>query len=66
MNSGGSTRLGYWAMALLALLLQSCSAAKVVDVKSPCVSGEEGPCGPRKPVNEWWLRGLRQETLDLG
>ena len=26
---------------------------KVIDIKSPCVSTEDGPCGPRKPVNVW-------------
>ena len=35
------------------LCLNSCVSTKVVDVKSPCVSGEDGPCGPRKPVNTW-------------
>jgi hypothetical protein len=29
---------------------------KVVDVKSPCVSSEDGPCGPKKPINDWWLK----------
>ncbi|MDR2760420.1 MAG: hypothetical protein LBB09_01060 [Rickettsiales bacterium] len=36
-------------------VLQSCVGAKVVDVKSPCVSIDGGPCGPRKPVNTWLL-----------
>ena len=35
------------------LLIQSCVNTKVVDVKSPCVSGKNGPCGPRIPVNTW-------------
>ena len=38
---------------LVFLFIQSCAATKVVDVKSPCVSGEDGPCGPRRPVNTW-------------
>ncbi|MFM7620131.1 MAG: lipoprotein [Alphaproteobacteria bacterium] len=29
---------------------------KVVDIKSPCVSLEGGPCGPKKPINDWWLK----------
>lgn len=32
----------------------SCSS-KVVDVKSPCVSTDDGPCGPKKSINNWWL-----------
>lgn len=38
---------------LIFITLQSCVNTKVVDVKSPCVSGEDGPCGPRIPVNTW-------------
>lgn len=34
-------------------LVQSCARSKVVDVKSPCVSGENGPCSVRKPINTW-------------
>jgi hypothetical protein len=29
----------------------------VIDVKSPCVSTEDGPCGPKRPVNDWWIKG---------
>ncbi|MBU6139974.1 MAG: hypothetical protein KGP29_00250 [Proteobacteria bacterium] len=32
---------------------------KVIDIKSPCVSTEDGPCGPKKPVNEWWLKNYK-------
>lgn len=41
---------------LLATLLctMSCST-KVIDIKSPCVSTEEGPCGPKRSVNDWWI-----------
>ena len=35
------------------VLIQSCARSKVVDVKSPCVSGEDGPCSIRKPINTW-------------
>lgn len=35
------------------LVLQSCTSNKVIEVKSPCVSGEDGPCGKRKPINTW-------------
>lgn len=39
----------------LITLIASCSRSKTVDVKSPCVSNEDGPCGPKKPINDWWL-----------
>jgi hypothetical protein len=35
--------------------IASCSS-KVVDVKSPCVSTEDGPCGPKQPINDWWMK----------
>lgn len=38
---------------LVFILTQSCTTTKVIDVKSPCVSGEDGPCGPKIPVNTW-------------
>ncbi len=39
---------------LLALTI-SCSS-KTVDIKSPCVSLEGGPCGPKRSVNDWWMK----------
>ena len=33
----------------------SCSS-KAVAIKSPCVSLEGGPCGPKKSINDWWLK----------
>ncbi len=38
--------------------IASCST-KVIDVKSPCVSNEDGPCGPKKPINDWWLKNSK-------
>jgi hypothetical protein len=38
----------------------SCSS-KVVDIKSPCVSEESGPCGLKKPINDWWLKNSSQK-----
>ncbi|MDR2526290.1 MAG: hypothetical protein LBC92_00240 [Rickettsiales bacterium] len=35
------------------LILQSCTANRVIEVKSPCVGAEGSPCGPRIPVNTW-------------
>ena len=37
-------------------LVSSCASHKVVDIKSPCVSTKDGPCGPRKSINEWWIK----------
>ena len=37
------------------LFAASCSS-KVIDVKSPCVSNDDGPCGPKKSINEWWIK----------
>jgi len=34
----------------------SCASKKYVDVKSPCASSFGGPCGERKPVNDWWIK----------
>ena len=38
--------------------LTSCKS-KVIDIKSPCVSLEEGPCGPKKSINDWWLKNQK-------
>ncbi|MFC1659674.1 type IV secretion system protein VirB7 [Pseudomonadota bacterium] len=37
------------------VMVQACSTGKTIDIKSPCVSGEDGPCGPRKSINDHWL-----------
>lgn len=39
---------------LLSMPLAGCSGERQ-DMKSPCVGLEDSPCGPRKPVNQWWL-----------
>jgi hypothetical protein len=39
----------------LALILISSCSTKVMDIKSPCVSKDDGPCGPKKSINDWWL-----------
>jgi len=46
---------------IISLILSSCST-KVVDVKSPCVSASDGPCGPKKPINDWWLRDYHKQA----
>jgi len=47
----------------LTFFMSSCSN-KVVDVKSPCVSNNDGPCGPKKPINDWWLKDYKKHTLN--
>jgi hypothetical protein len=42
-------------LILLALgLLAACSTPHT-DMKSPCAGNDGSPCGPRRPVNDWWL-----------
>jgi hypothetical protein len=40
----------FLTLTLLFSFIVSCSSNDE-DLKSPCVSLEEGPCGPKKPVN---------------
>ena len=40
------------SILLLSLFTLSCSNSNE-DLKSPCVSSEEGPCGVKKKVNVW-------------
>ena len=47
----------------LFLGLTSCTN-KVVDIKSPCVSSEDGPCGPKKPINDWWIKDNKKHHLN--
>ena len=42
-------------IVFLPLTIASCTVGKVMDIKSPCVSTNDGPCGPKKPINDWWL-----------
>ncbi len=43
------------SLIFLILIISSCSTSNMIDVKSPCVSGKKGPCGPKIPVNDWWI-----------
>lgn len=43
-------------LIILALTFMTSCSKKVIEVKSPCVSAKDGPCGPRVPVNDWWLK----------
>lgn len=52
----------YLFIAISLLLFCSC-ANRVIDVKSPCVSSKKGPCGPKKPINDWWLKDLSQNQI---
>lgn len=47
------TMLKYFIFLCTFLTLQSCTANRVIEVKSPCVSGQDGPCGPKRYINTW-------------
>ncbi len=40
------------------LFISSCSH-KMIEVKSPCVSTQDGPCGPKTPINSWWINNSK-------
>ena len=40
-------------ITLFLALIVSCSSGTDEDLQSPCVSAKEGPCGPKKPINNW-------------
>lgn len=42
----------------LLMLISSCKN-KTIDIKSPCVSTDDGPCGTKKPINDWWLKNSK-------
>ena len=46
----------------LVTALSSCTGSKTLDIKSPCVSTDDGPCGPRKPVNGWLLKNNKMNS----
>lgn len=48
---------------LFIVLLSSSCTKRVIDVKSPCVSKENGPCGPKMPINDWWLKNSQQYKI---
>lgn len=35
--------------------LSACTSKKNKDLVSPCAGAEGSPCGPKRPVNDWWL-----------
>ncbi len=49
-------------IALISITSTSCKS-RVVDVKSPCVSLEDGPCGVKKPINDWWLKDMKNTQI---
>ncbi len=53
-KSSNAIKTAFCLMFLMAMTA-NCSK-KVVDIKSPCASNDGGPCGPRKPINDWWLK----------
>lgn len=52
-------------LALALFVLVSACATKAIDIKSPCVSKEDGPCGPKRPINEWWLKNSKNPNIDI-
>lgn len=46
-------------LLLATVLLVSSCTSKVIDIKSPCVSNDDGPCGPKKPINDWWIKNTK-------
>lgn len=44
----------FLCLMMLAIPLAGCSGERE-ELKSPCVGNEGSPCGPRHPVNNWWL-----------
>ena len=42
-------------IALFVLPLQACDFSRP-DLKSPCAGTEGSPCGPKRSVNDWWLK----------
>lgn len=45
-------------IAMLAAL-SACASEKIEVMKSPCASLSDD-CGPKRPVNEWWLPPSKQ------
>jgi hypothetical protein len=50
-------------LVLLFLTLSVSCKSKAIDIKSPCVSNEGGPCGPKKQINEWWLKNSQNHQI---
>lgn len=43
-------------VAFLAVGLQGCSNPfNKEELTSPCVGLDDSPCGPKRPVNDWWM-----------
>ncbi len=51
------------SLIFLILIISSCSSSNTIDIKSPCVSSKRGPCGPKIPVNDWWLNGHKNDKI---
>lgn len=47
--------LTYGALLMGLTMLSACSDHDKEQLKSPCAGTEDSPCGPRRPVNDWWL-----------
>lgn len=58
-------------VVLVLFALAACDREKVEVLKSPCAGVDGSPCGPKRPVNDWWQHGaggqavmLRTESAD--
>lgn len=44
--------------------LTSSCAPKTIDIKSPCVSTQDGPCGPKRSINDWWIKNSKNHKIN--
>lgn len=44
-----------YVLLIVALLPLAACSTKLEVLKSPCVGIEDSPCGPKRPVNDWWM-----------
>lgn len=50
-------------LVLLLGALSACGTEKVEVLKSPCASAaDDGPCGPKRPANDWWMSKLSKQV----
>ena len=54
-----------WIMVCTAMLVLSACDSSIEVLKSPCAGLEDSPCGPKRPVNDWWLKQDDASASDL-
>lgn len=47
---------------ILSINISCARTGKTIDIKSPCVSAKNGPCEPKVPVNDWWLKNYKTNS----